>query len=152
MRNPSIPFVVIVTDYELKSLADGIDVLIKPPAAALEQMDDYVRNMHISSGLLADLKDGVTMEAARETVLNYVTSLVPEARTVQLAGNSESCDAACGHRPSARSLLLPFLVQFLLVAESYPEGMRSPRPYLAFFLPATVRLGPLRVRALVLVR
>ena len=35
-----IEVAVVVTDYELKPLAEGIDVLIKPPAAALEQMDD----------------------------------------------------------------------------------------------------------------
>ena len=72
-----IEVAVVVTDYELKPLAEGIDVLIKPPAAALEQMDDYVRTMHTSSGLLAALEDGVTMETARTKVLDYVTSLVP---------------------------------------------------------------------------
>ena len=69
-------------------------MLIKPPAAALEQMDDYVRTMHTSSGLLAALEDGVTMETARTTVLDYVTSLVPEPRTAQLAGNSVGTDKA----------------------------------------------------------
>ena len=79
-----IEVAVVVTDYELKPLAEGIDVLIKPPAAALEQMDDYVRTMHTSSGLLAALEDGVTMETARSTVLDYVTSLVPEPRTARI--------------------------------------------------------------------
>ena len=89
-----IEVAVVVTDYELRPLAEGIDVLIKPPAAALEQMDDYVRTMHTSSGLLAALEDGVTMETARSTVLDYVTSLVPEPRTAQLAGNSVGTDKA----------------------------------------------------------
>ena len=89
-----IEVAVVVTDYELAPLAEGIDVLIKPPSAALEQMDDYVRTMHTSSGLLTDLKDGLTMEAARRTVLDYVTSLVPEPRTAQLAGNSVGTDKA----------------------------------------------------------
>ena len=38
-----IEVAVVVTDYELRPLAEGIDVLIKPSAAALEQMNDYVR-------------------------------------------------------------------------------------------------------------
>ncbi len=60
-----IEVAVVVTDYELKPLAEGIDVLIKPPAAALEQMDDYVRTMHTSSGLLGrPWRSGVTMETA----------------------------------------------------------------------------------------
>ena len=89
-----IEVAVIVTDYELKPLAEGIDVLIKPSAAALEQMGDYVRNMHTSSGLLTDLENGLTMEEARKAVLDYVKRLVPEARTAQLAGNSVGTDRA----------------------------------------------------------
>ena len=89
-----IEVAVVVTDYELRPLAEGIDVLIKPSAAALEQMNDYVRTMHTSSGLLAELEDGLTMEAARKTVLDYVTSLVPEPRSAQLAGNSVGTDKA----------------------------------------------------------
>ena len=82
-----IEVAVVVTDYELRPLAEGIDVLIKPSAAALEQMNDYVRTMHTSSGLLAELEDGLTMEAARKTVLDYVTSLVPEPRSDKLEGH-----------------------------------------------------------------
>ena len=89
-----IEVAVVVTDYELKPLAEGIDVLIRPPADALERMGDYVRNMHTSSGLLTELEVGLTMEAARKTVLDYVTSLVPEPRTAQLAGNSVGTDKA----------------------------------------------------------
>ncbi|WP_210578712.1 oligoribonuclease [Actinomyces succiniciruminis] len=87
-----IEVAVIVTDYELKPLDKGIDVLIKPPAAALEQMGDYVREMHTSSGLLEELEEGLTLEEANRTVLDYVKSLVPEARTAQLAGNSVGTD------------------------------------------------------------
>ena len=89
-----IEVAVVVTDYELKPLAEGIDVLIRPPADALERMGDYVRNMHTSSGLLTELEGGLTMEAARKTVLDYVTSLVHEPRTAQLAGNSVGTDKA----------------------------------------------------------
>ena len=41
----------LVTDFELNQLGDGIDVVVKPPDEALEQMDDFVRDMHTSSGL-----------------------------------------------------------------------------------------------------
>ena len=51
---------VLVTDYDLQVLGDGIDVVVKPPAEALAQMDDYVRQMHTSSGLLDELGSGVT--------------------------------------------------------------------------------------------
>jgi len=85
-------------DCEMTGLDQSADALIEvavvAPAAALEQMDDYVRTMHTSSGLLAALEDGVTMETARTKVLDYVTSLVPEPRTAQLAGNSVGTDKA----------------------------------------------------------
>ncbi|MDU0347506.1 oligoribonuclease [Actinomyces sp. MRS3W] len=89
-----IEVAVIVTDYELKPLGEGIDVLIKPPAAALEQMGDFVREMHTSSGLLKELEQGLTMEEATRAVLDHVKSLVPEAGTAQLAGNSVGTDKA----------------------------------------------------------
>ncbi|QQM68313.1 oligoribonuclease [Actinomyces weissii] len=85
---------VVVTDYELRPLAPGLDVLIKPPAEALAQMGDYVRQMHTSSGLLADLEEGLSLEEATAAVMEYVKRLVPTARTAQLAGNSVGTDKA----------------------------------------------------------
>ena len=43
----------LVTDPELNLLDAGVDVIIKPPAEALDQMKDIVRTMHTTSGLLA---------------------------------------------------------------------------------------------------
>ena len=87
-----IEVAVVVTDYELKPLGEGIDVLIKPPAAALEQMNDFVRDMHTSSGLLEELEQGLTMDQAQTLVLDHVRSLVPTPGTAQLAGNSIGTD------------------------------------------------------------
>lgn len=87
-----IEVAVVVTDYELKPLGEGVDVLIRPPAEALEQMGDYVRQMHTSSGLLTELEDGLTMEEAQRVVLEHVRSLVPTAGVAQLAGNSVGTD------------------------------------------------------------
>ncbi|SPT53764.1 Oligoribonuclease [Actinomyces bovis] len=85
---------VVVTDYELRPLAKGLDVLIKPPAKALEQMGDYVRQMHTSSGLLKELEGGLSLEEATKVVLDYLKELVPTPRTAQLAGNSVGTDKA----------------------------------------------------------
>ncbi|MCZ0858963.1 oligoribonuclease [Actinomyces israelii] len=89
-----IEVAVIVTDYDLKPLGKGIDVLIRPPAAALEQMGDFVREMHTSSGLLDELGEGLSLAEAQRTVVEHVKSLVPEPRTAQLAGNSVGTDKA----------------------------------------------------------
>jgi oligoribonuclease len=83
---------VLVTDSELNVLGDGVQVVIKPPDAALETMPDVVRNMHTSSGLLTELADGITLEEAEERVLAYITAWVPEPGKTPLAGNSIATD------------------------------------------------------------
>ncbi len=52
-----IEVAVVVTDGDLTIVDPGMDVLITPPAEALDNMNDFVRNMHTSSGLLDDLRD-----------------------------------------------------------------------------------------------
>jgi oligoribonuclease len=84
----------IVTDSELLALDDGIDVLIKPPAQALENMHEVVREMHTSSGLLAELPAGTTVAEAEERVLAYIRQHVPDSRKVPLCGNSIATDRA----------------------------------------------------------
>ena len=73
-------------------LGDGVDVVIRPPDAALAQMGDFVREMHTSSGLLTELADGVTMEEAQRLVLDYVREWVPEPRKAPLGGNTVATD------------------------------------------------------------
>jgi oligoribonuclease len=84
----------VVTDGELNALDDGVDVLIKPPAEALDGMRDVVREMHTVSGLLAELPAGLTLAEAQDTVLSYVRQHVPESRKVPLCGNSIATDRA----------------------------------------------------------
>jgi oligoribonuclease len=87
-----IEVAALVTDFELNQLGDGVDVVIRPPDAALEQMDDFVRSMHTTSGLLEELAGGTTMEAAQEQVLAYVREWVPEPRKAPLGGNTVGTD------------------------------------------------------------
>ena len=83
---------VVVTDSELVLVDDGIDLIIAPPPGALDQMVDVVREMHTASGLLDELSNGLTLEDAGRQVLEYVQTLVPEARRAPLAGNSVGTD------------------------------------------------------------
>src|SRR6185436_9887711 len=69
-----IEVAALVTDFELNVLGDGVDIVIKPPAAALEQMRDIVRTMHTHSGLLDELDDGVDLATAEQAVLDYIRS------------------------------------------------------------------------------
>ena len=87
-----IEVAALVTDFELNQLGDGVDVVIKPELAALEQMGDFVRDMHTKSGLLAELDEGVSMEEAQALVLEYVMQHAPEAGKAPLGGNTVSTD------------------------------------------------------------
>jgi len=82
----------LVTDAELNVLGEGIDVVIRPPDEALEQMPDVVRDMHTTSGLLASLSTGVTLAEAEKLVLDYVREHVPAPRKAPLAGNTVYVD------------------------------------------------------------
>ena len=87
-----VEIAVIVTDSNLVPLAPGIDVVIKPSAAALAQMGDFVTQMHIESRLLEVLDEGVPVREAEQTVLRYVRSFVAEPGLAPVAGNSVGQD------------------------------------------------------------
>jgi oligoribonuclease len=84
----------LVTDFELTVLGDGVDVVVRPPDAALEQMNDFVREMHTTSGLLDELAGGTTLEEAQARVLEYVREWVPEPGKAPLGGNTVATDRA----------------------------------------------------------
>lgn len=87
-----IEVAALVTDFDLNVLGDGVDLVIRPPAAALEQMGDFVREMHTSSALLDELGAGLTLVEAEEQVLAYVRSQCPDGARPPLAGNSVGTD------------------------------------------------------------
>ncbi len=93
-RDALVEIACIVTDGELTVLDDGIDVLIKPPAEALDSMNEVVRQMHTTSGLLAELEGGLTLAEAQDLVLAYVRQHVSDSRKVPLCGNSIATDRA----------------------------------------------------------
>lgn len=94
-RDVLVEIAVIVTDAELNPLDDGIDIVISATQQQLDGMDDFVRNMHESSGLTEEIKAStVTVREAEEQVLQYVKRFVPQARTAPIAGNSIGTDKA----------------------------------------------------------
>jgi oligoribonuclease len=84
----------LVTDNELNVLGDGIDLVIKPPDAALEQMSDVVRAMHTESGLLDVLHTGTTLADAEAQVLAFIREHIADGVRPPLAGNSVGTDRA----------------------------------------------------------
>ena len=87
-----IEVAALVTDFDLAVLGEGVDLVVKPPAEALEQMGDYVRSMHERSGLLAELDGGLTLAEAEERVLAYVREHCPDGSRPPLAGNTVATD------------------------------------------------------------
>ncbi|MFR9724114.1 oligoribonuclease [Streptomyces sp. MS19] len=87
-----IEVAALVTDSELNVLGAGVDVVIRPPAAALESMPEVVRAMHTASGLLDELEGGTSLEEAEERVLAYIREHAPEAGKSPLCGNSIGTD------------------------------------------------------------
>lgn len=83
---------VVITDFELEVLDPGLQIVIKPSDAALEQMGDFVRQMHATSGLDAELEHGVSLAEAELEVLEYVQRFVPLERTAPLGGNTIGTD------------------------------------------------------------
>ncbi|HWE71430.1 MAG TPA: oligoribonuclease [Acidimicrobiales bacterium] len=88
-----VEIATLVTDDDLQLVAEGPDLVIATPAEALEQMDDYVREMHTKSGLLAEMAAStLTLEEAGAATLDFIRTQVPKPRTVPLAGNSIGTD------------------------------------------------------------
>jgi oligoribonuclease len=83
---------VIVTDQELVAQDAGLQIVIKPSDAALENMGEFVTNMHSESGLLDEIPAGESAEAAETKVLEYLQQWIAEPRTAPLAGNSIGTD------------------------------------------------------------
>jgi oligoribonuclease len=85
---------VVITDYELVPVDPGFRVVIRADQAVLDQMNDIVRTMHTTSGLLEEIPDGVSLADAEYQVNEYILKFVPEPQTAPLAGNTIGTDRA----------------------------------------------------------
>ncbi len=91
-RDALVEIAVVVTDAELNPLDNGLDVVIKPPAEAVANMNDFVRNMHTKTGLIERWERGMTLAQAESECLAYIKRFVPDARKAPLGGNSVGTD------------------------------------------------------------
>ena len=89
-----VEIAVVITDYDLNIIGPGLDLIIKPSAAALENMNDFVRNMHVTSGLITEIPNGISAAEAETLVLEYVLTFIPADQKAPLAGNSIGTDRA----------------------------------------------------------
>jgi oligoribonuclease len=94
-KDALIEIAALVTDGELRTLGEGIDVVIHADDAVLDSMPEVVREMHARSGLTdAVRRSTVSLAEAERQVLAYIRTWVPDARSAPLAGNSVATDRA----------------------------------------------------------
>ena len=87
-----VEIAVVITDFELKPLDPGFQIVIKPSDAALTNMNEFVTNMHRSSGLIEEIPAGVSLAEAEAQTLAYIKRFVPLERKAPLAGNTIGTD------------------------------------------------------------
>lgn len=84
---------VFVTDSDLNLVDDaGLDLVIKPSQRALDNMNEFVTEMHRTSGLADAIPNGISVEDAQTQVLDYIKRFVATERTAPLAGNTIGTD------------------------------------------------------------
>jgi oligoribonuclease len=92
-RNVIVEIATIVTDDDLTIVAEGPDLVVHQPPEELAKMDDVVRRMHTSSGLLAAIESStIDLAAAGKATLAFIKHHVTEPRSVPLCGNSIGTD------------------------------------------------------------
>ncbi|KQV07763.1 oligoribonuclease [Leifsonia sp. Root112D2] len=89
-----VEIAVVITDFELNVLDPGLSIVIKPDSTALENMNDFVRNMHTTSGLIEEIPNGISLADAEYQVLEYIIKYVPTGKQAPLAGNTIGTDRA----------------------------------------------------------
>jgi oligoribonuclease len=83
---------VVITDYDLVPVDPGFSVVIKPDQSAWDNMGEFVRAMHETSGLLEEIPHGVALADAEFAVNEYILRYVPTPRIAPLAGNTIGTD------------------------------------------------------------
>jgi oligoribonuclease len=92
-RHTIVEIASLVTDDDLTIIEEGPDLVVHASPDELAQMDDVVRNMHTTSGLLADMEAStLTLAEAGDQTLAFLKKHIRQPRTVPLAGNSIGTD------------------------------------------------------------
>lgn len=89
-----VEIAIVVTDFELNVLDEGFQLVIRPDASALENMGEFVTNMHRTSGLLDEIPNGVSVAEAEFQALEYIQRFAPIEGKAPLAGNTIGTDRA----------------------------------------------------------
>jgi oligoribonuclease len=92
-RNVIVEIATLVTDDRLEIVAEGPDIVVSATPEQLAEMEDVVRRMHLSSGLLPAIeKSATSLEEAGRLTLEFIKAHVPNKGEVPLCGNSIGVD------------------------------------------------------------
>ena len=87
-----VEIAIVVTDFDLRPLDPGFQIVIKPDDTALANMNEFVTQMHTASGLMAEIPNGVSVAEAEFEALEYIQRFVPQQGKAPLAGNTIGTD------------------------------------------------------------
>ena len=88
-----VEIATLITDDELRIVAEGPDLVVHQPEERLAVMDPFVVDMHTRSGLLEAIRaSNVGLDEAGAATLAFIRSHVPVSGTVPLCGNSIGTD------------------------------------------------------------
>jgi len=131
-RHVIVEIATLVTDDDLTVVAEGPDLVVGATDEQLATMDDFVRDMHTSSGLLAEIAASeVTLAEAGRITLDFIREHVSKPRTVPLAGNSIGTDRRflAAHLPDIEEYLHYRSVDVSTIKELagrwYPEALAA---------------------------
>ena len=129
-----VEIAVLVTDSDLNVIGEGIDVVIHASAEKLAGMNEYVTQMHTTSGLITEIPNGMSTSQAEDAILAYLETTGTIAGKSPLAGNSVSVDRNFIARDMPR--LSEYLHYRTVDVSSVKELARRWYPKLYFAAPA----------------
>lgn len=92
-KHTIVEVAALITDADLNVLGEGVDVVVHASEKELGQMNEFVTNMHESSGLLAEIRESkVPLKEAEDAVLELIAKHCDSEHPAPLAGNSIGTD------------------------------------------------------------
>ncbi len=134
-RHVIVEIATLITDDELDIVAEGPDLVVAATPEQLAEMDDFVRAMHVKSGLLGEIEGStVTLADAGAATLEFLRHHIGSPRTVPLCGNSIGTDRRflAAYLPDVEDYLHYRSVDVSTIKELsrrwYPEALASAPP------------------------
>ena len=92
-RHTIVEIAALVTDADLNIVGEGVDLVVHATDEELAQMDDFVTNMHTSSGLIDEIKAStISLKEAEDQILALIAEHCDPEHPAPLAGNSIATD------------------------------------------------------------